>query len=63
MAQKYNMVQAAPIDKLPQIQNLDFSKGDLVDQIGNLVCGLLFIANMTRSDITSAISYLAHRQT
>ena len=58
---KYQLSDASPIDHLPPIQTMDFSQGTIDESlpIRNLVGALLFISNMTRPDISAAVSYLS----
>ena len=61
LAVKFNLTNADPIDHLPPIQTLDFSKDEIDESlpVRSLIGGLLFISNMTRPDISSAMSYLS----
>jgi hypothetical protein len=61
LAERFNMTNACNLYKLPPLETIDLS-GDQVDDklpLRNLVGALLYIANLTRPDITAAVSYLS----
>ena len=61
LAGRFHLIDANPITKLAPIDTIDLSGGeeDKSLPVRNLVGGLLFIANMTRPDISAAVSYLS----
>ena len=61
LAMRFNLTDASPKRSLPPLESIDLSGDDVDDSfpVRNLVGGLLFIANMTRPDISAPVSYLS----
>lgn len=64
LCDKYDLAQAKMITKLPPLDTIDLTptSDERIDPslpVRNIVGGLLYIANMTRPDISSAVSFLS----
>ena len=61
LIERFNLTEANPIPHLPAIDKIDMSNDEIDEDlpVRSLIGALLFIANMTRPDVSAAVSILS----
>lgn len=62
-AEKFNLVDAKQVKRIPQVETIDFGEekltGEYATKYKSLIGGLLYVANQTRPDVTFPVNFMS----